>query len=43
MKESISGAEFSEMDAIDIEFDGYLVDYEVGTDAESVWNTKPME
>lgn len=43
MKSDITGAQFADMDDVDIGFDGYLVDYEAvdGLDPESAWGMIP--
>ena len=41
MRSDITGTQFAEIDDINIDTDGYLVDYTVGTDPETVWYMIP--
>lgn len=45
MKESITGPQFAAMSSVDLEFDGFLIDYEVveNSDPESAWNLIPRD
>ena len=43
LKSTITGAQFNVMSDIDIDFDGYLVDAEVGSVGSDVWSLVPVE
>ena len=41
MRSDITGVQFADMNDVNIDVYGYLVDYTVGTDPETVWNMIP--
>lgn len=41
MRTGITGVQFADMSDVNIDIDGYLVDYTVGTDPETIWYTIP--